>query len=58
VKLYRIIAPKFKAILIAKDGKIRSATPVVKYMRGWEVSRMIGYAQSKGWQTGQVLEDE
>lgn len=55
-RIYRVVAPDFVAGLVAKRGVVTSSAPILKYMQGWQVKKVIEYAQKKGWQTSQQLE--
>lgn len=31
------------------NGKISRCAPIIKYMAGWSVERLIGYCRNKDW---------
>jgi hypothetical protein len=53
--LIRITAPHFVAELVAANGCVVEAAPIVKYMMGWNGAQVARYCRSKGW-TWEVLE--
>ena len=44
-----IDAPHFCAALVAHNGLVVKAAPIIKYMVGWDASRVRDYCRSKGW---------
>jgi hypothetical protein len=52
--LAQITAPHFCAGLIQRDGTVRQAAPIVKYMIGWSIQRAVEYARSKGWRVDPI----
>lgn len=47
--LIQITAPHFCAGLVAKDGRVIRAAPIIKYMRGWTGQQVADYCREKGW---------
>lgn len=49
--LVQIMAPHFTAgVLVDEDNEIVIATaPIVKYMKGWTLSKVRDYCGRKGW---------
>jgi hypothetical protein len=46
----RIEAPHFvAAVILDRYGKVVRAAPILRYMTGWQHSRVERYAASKGW---------
>ena len=41
--MVRIEAPHFCAGVELRDNKVVKVAPILKYMRGWEVSRVTSY---------------
>lgn len=52
--LVRITAPHFVAGVVAVDGRVVRAAPILRYMSGWDGARLAEYARRKGW-TWEVL---
>ena len=46
IVLIRIEAPHFVAGYDMATGRI---APIIKYMRGWSIEKIIAYCQSKKW---------
>ena len=46
----------FNAGVVIKDGVVTLAAPILKYMVGWNESRVIQYANTRGWGIGTILE--
>lgn len=47
--LVQITTPYFCAGVVARDGIVREAAPIVRYMKGWDGIRVADYCRSKGW---------
>lgn len=47
--LVRITAPHLVAGLQARDGRVVRAAPILRYMLGWDGSRLADYCERKGW---------
>lgn len=45
----RISAKSFCAGLVARDGKVVRAAPIIGYMVGWDGGRVAAYCKKKGW---------
>jgi hypothetical protein len=49
--LYRIEAPHMVAGLgVGIDGLVNWSAPILCYMVGWELERVLAYCAKKGWQ--------
>ncbi len=48
-KLILIEAPHFAAGIVARDGKVTVAAPILIYMLGWDGKQVADYCRSKGW---------
>jgi hypothetical protein len=49
VILIAIDAPHFYAGLVAEDGRVVRAAPILAYMLGWSGERVAAYCRRKGW---------
>lgn len=49
MSVYRIVAPHLCAGLVVVNGIVTEAAPILKYMRGWQITRVRGYCNHKGW---------
>jgi hypothetical protein len=47
--LIAIDAPHFYAGLVAQDGKVIEAAPIIGYMLGWTGKQVANYCAKKGW---------
>lgn len=48
--LVQITSRYFTAsVLVAADGKVADAAPILAYMKGWQLSDVKTYAMFKGW---------
>lgn len=54
--LFRLVAPHFVAGLEIADCKVYRAAPILAYMNGWALAKVIAYARSKGWSFSLVLD--
>ncbi|VIO80089.1 hypothetical protein [Bradyrhizobium ivorense] len=46
-----IDAPHFYgAVVIGPTNRVIRAAPILRYMIGWDRQRVLGYADSNGWQ--------
>lgn len=57
-RVYRIKASHFTAGVIVRAGLVRRAAPIVSYMRGWSIERVLDYARRKGFVVNCVEEGE
>lgn len=48
--LIQISAPHFTAGLITIWGQVTEAPPIVHYMRGWSIRRVVHYCLEKKWE--------
>ena len=53
----QLTAPHFVAgLFLHVDNEVCfEAAPIIKYMRGWSLDRIVGYARYKKWQIEEVL---
>lgn len=49
-----IDAPHFYAGCCLDSGRVTRAAPILAYMRGWELTRVLAYAKRKGWHAIEV----
>lgn len=47
--LVRITGPWFVAGLVAEDGRVIEAAPILKYMMGWTGRQVRLYCEQRGW---------
>ena len=47
--IIHITAPYFSAGVLVRNSVVYKAAPIVKYMVGWSVERVMEYCQKKGW---------
>jgi hypothetical protein len=47
--LVRVVAHHFVAGLVAVDGRVVRAAPILRYMLGWDGARVAAYVQARGW---------
>lgn len=47
--LVSIEAPHFCVGIVARDGKVIEAAPIVRYMKGWTGREVADYCRKKGW---------
>jgi hypothetical protein len=47
--LIQVDAPHFCAGLVAKEGKVVIAAPILRYMIGWTGTQFQAYLKKKGW---------
>lgn len=47
--MIRIVAPHFVAGVVIEDRRVVKAAPIVKYMIGWSVTRVLTYCRRRGW---------
>lgn len=45
----QITAPHFVAGIVACDGCVTEAAPILRYMLGWDGHKVAGYCRRKGW---------
>lgn len=53
-----IDAPHFNAGLILRNGKVVKAPPNLKYMLGWDNSKIVSYCIMNDWKTEEMRCDE
>lgn len=53
-RLYQITAPHFCAGFVVRERHVMKPAPVLKYMKGWELTRVRHYAHSRGWRCVEV----
>lgn len=57
VYLLRIEAPHFVAAVdLDEDLTVVYYAPILKYMRGWSVEKIVEYCKEKGWTVERVNE--
>lgn len=44
-----IDAPHFNAGIVAENGKVVRAAPIIRYMIGWTGVQVRDYCRKKGW---------
>ena len=47
--LLRVEAPHFVASVVLENGFVFEAAPIVRYMRGWNQTKVLNYCRIKGW---------
>lgn len=47
--LIQITAPHFVAGVVAADGRVTEAAPIVGYMVGWSGARFAAYCANRSW---------
>lgn len=52
--LARIEAPHFVAGIVARNGRVAEAAPIVRYMVGWNGQRVADYCRRKRWTCARV----
>lgn len=53
--IYQITAPHFVAgIIVGNKHVVIEAAPIVHYMVGWEIGRVMGYVKKKQWKMVRV----
>lgn len=45
----RVVARGFVAAVVARNGVVVEAAPILKFMRGWSGRRFHEYTKQKGW---------
>lgn len=46
----QILAPHFTAAVeFGEDGRVNRAAPILGYMVGWPITRVLNYAHRQGW---------
>ena len=48
--LIQIITPHFVAGLVAREGKVVEAAPIIRYMQGWDGRQVAAYCKKKNWE--------
>jgi hypothetical protein len=54
----RVEGPHFVAGVVAVDGKIVRAAPILRYMIGWDGKRFRNYHAEQGWTWQPALVDD
>lgn len=49
MELIRLVSHFFVAGVIATDGRVVQAAPIVKYSVGWTTHQLYAYAMKRGW---------
>lgn len=39
-----------------QEGEVVVCAPIIRYMTGWRLERVLGYATSKGWLVEELLD--
>ncbi|KYK50073.1 hypothetical protein A1D31_22440 [Bradyrhizobium liaoningense] len=55
--LMQIRAPEprpFSAGLVLQDGKVTQAPPIIEFMRGWNLTRVLAHCNKKGWKIATI----
>lgn len=47
--LFRIEAPHFTAGILIYDETVTDTAPIVSYMKGWDLNRVLSYVKKKQW---------
>lgn len=47
--LIRVSAKHFVAGLVARDGRVILAAPILRYAMGWDGRKLAEYCRVKGW---------
>lgn len=55
MRLVRIVAPHFVAGIVARNGRVVRAAPILGYMRGWDGAAVASYCDRKDWAWEVVL---
>ena len=58
MSLYQVKSDYFVAGFCTANHKVVKVAPIIKYMKGWNLSRALEYAKSKGWKTEKVKRHE
>lgn len=48
-EIWTVDAPHFNAGLVERNYAVVRAAPIIKYMRGWPITRVASYCRKKGW---------
>lgn len=48
-EVLQVTSPYFCAGLYLRNGVVVQAAPIVRYMNGWNRSRVVGFCRRKGW---------
>lgn len=48
-EILRIDAPHFCADIVLYNKEVVQVAPILRYMHGWQLQRVIGYVRKKGW---------
>lgn len=47
--LIQVTAPHFVAGVVAWNGRIQEAAPILRYMVGWDAQKFTSYTAKRGW---------
>lgn len=47
--LVQITSAYFCAGIVAREGRVIVAAPILHYMKGWDGQQVKSYCQKKGW---------
>lgn len=53
--LIYIRSPYFTCGIITRDKLVVEAPPIVKYMTGWNTSKVRAYCDKKGWSYAKII---
>jgi len=56
--LIRIVAPHFVAGIICRNRLVAIVPPILKYMSGWLMVKVIAYCKEKGWSFQYLMMEE
>jgi hypothetical protein len=45
----RVLGPNFTAGLVVRDERVVRAAPILSYMIGWPVERVVALTRRRGW---------
>jgi hypothetical protein len=45
----RITGPGFSTTFVVRDGRVARASPLLAYMKGWKVERVVALGRRRGW---------
>ena len=52
--LLQILAPHFTVGILLRDFTVIDCALIIGYMRGWRLSKVKNYCESKGWKVTEV----
>lgn len=56
--LIQITSRYFCAGIVLKEGTVKTAAPILKYMRGWNLNKVRNYSTGKGWKITTVRNND